>query len=537
MRKILALLVVGTVAVACSDAGPTGTDGAVLFNHAEGPLVTPIMNPDGNGNPTCSDAGFTGVSFRLNSPPPGTDTIVLPGGFEVEVTITDGGRVLAFESEIVIDGVIIKGGPNANVYDYRPNGTDHDSGLVSPDHPNAGQIPQISHYDFCFQPRLQVSKTAVTGFEREHDWSIEKNGDETEITAVLGSQAVVEYVLDVTYEGYVDAGHSVSGLITVHNPWSESAVVTGVGDSFDGQDGAVTVACYSDAEMENAVSFDYTLDAGGTIYCAYSGDSDGSDGTNTATATTDGTNDIGDGTGTADFAFGDPTTVANECAYVEDLDLGIDPVKVACVEDLTPAQLAGEAISVDSSVIEELSLDVTGLSSVMAAECGAVVQFVNVASVYGGTAEAAGEELDNDSFTVDITVDCTSVGAGCTPGYWMNTRGEWPTPYAKDDLLSATFSGLQPAIGAATFEEALSFGGGPGIAGAQRILMRATVAALLNAASPDVDYPRTEAEIIADVQDAVDSADRDTMLALAAELDEDNNLGCTIDNWGEPISG
>jgi hypothetical protein len=54
------------------------------------------------------------------------------------------------------------------------------------------------------------------------------------------------------------------------------------------------------------------------------------------------------------------------------------------------------------------------------------------------------------------------------------------------------------------------------------------VAALLNAAHSGVDYPRTTAEILADVNAALTSNSRSAMLALAAELDSDNNLGCPL---------
>ena len=60
---------------------------------------------------------------------------------------------------------------------------------------------------------------------------------------------------------------------------------------------------------------------------------------------------------------------------------------------------------------------------------------------------------------------------------------------------------------------------------AAQILLRAAVAALLDAAHPDVKYPRTEAEIIAAVNAALASKNRKTILALAAELDSSNNAG------------
>ena len=64
--------------------------------------------------------------------------------------------------------------------------------------------------------------------------------------------------------------------------------------------------------------------------------------------------------------------------------------------------------------------------------------------------------------------------------------------------------------------------------GAAKILLRAAVAALLNAGHSGVEYPRTTAEILADVNAALTSGNRDTMLGLGTALDNDNNLGCPL---------
>jgi len=79
-----------------------------------------------------------------------------------------------------------------------------------------------------------------------------------------------------------------------------------------------------------------------------------------------------------------------------------------------------------------------------------------------------------------------------------------------------------------TLLQALSFEGGSGTTAAARILLRAAVAALLNSASPDVDYPLSTAQVIAQVNAALASNDRATMLALAAQLDQYNNMGCPL---------
>jgi hypothetical protein len=120
---------------------------------------------------------------------------------------------------------------------------------------------------------------------------------------------------------------------------------------------------------------------------------------------------------------------------------------------------------------------------------------------------------------------------GCTPGYWKNHTDSWPpTGYSTGDKVKDVFAdaGGFPTQGNATLVEALGFSGGPGVDGAAEILLRAGVAALLNAAHPAVAYPRTPAQVLTAVNTALASHDRDTMLALAASLDADNNLGCPL---------
>jgi hypothetical protein len=113
---------------------------------------------------------------------------------------------------------------------------------------------------------------------------------------------------------------------------------------------------------------------------------------------------------------------------------------------------------------------------------------------------------------------------GLTPGYWKNHVSAWTAPYtAATTLAQAGFNG--GLFSNTTMLAALQGGGGAGLSGAQKILYRAAAAALLNAASPQVDYPLTSAQVIAQVNAAVATGNRGTILALAGTLDAYNNLG------------
>lgn len=117
--------------------------------------------------------------------------------------------------------------------------------------------------------------------------------------------------------------------------------------------------------------------------------------------------------------------------------------------------------------------------------------------------------------------------SGCTPGYWKNHLDSWVS-YNPNSPVTGVFGPIPSELSGLTLAQALDGGGGPGAVGGARILLRAAVAALLNAAHPDVGYTMSEAEIINAVNAALASNNRNTMLSLAGQLDADNNLGCPL---------
>jgi hypothetical protein len=122
---------------------------------------------------------------------------------------------------------------------------------------------------------------------------------------------------------------------------------------------------------------------------------------------------------------------------------------------------------------------------------------------------------------------------GCTPGYWKvpQHHDSWLlTGYSTDQLVPSVWieAAVYPEAAVATLLDALNFNGGPSVQDAAKILLRAAVAGLLDAAHPGVDYPRTEASVISDVNAALASSDRATILALKDAIDADNNLGCPL---------
>jgi hypothetical protein len=142
---------------------------------------------------------------------------------------------------------------------------------------------------------------------------------------------------------------------------------------------------------------------------------------------------------------------------------------------------------------------------------------VNVDMVTSTVNIDAGDDSGGVDFCYDGNFD------GKTPGFWKNHLDAW-TGYAPSDLVSSVFSGANAPQASATLLQALEFGGGSGVAGAERILLRAAVAALLNSTSASVNYPLSTAQVISQVSAALATDDRPTILALATTLDNFNNL-------------
>lgn len=121
---------------------------------------------------------------------------------------------------------------------------------------------------------------------------------------------------------------------------------------------------------------------------------------------------------------------------------------------------------------------------------------------------------------------------GCTPGYWKQEQhfGSWTNPpydpYSTQLQDVFNFTGVNGQIGGLADDlmlDALSYSGGTGKLGAAQIMLRAAVAAVLNAANGGVQYAFTLQEVISDVNAQLQSGTRDSMLALATQLDDANN--------------
>lgn len=349
--------------------------------------------------PTTVDGNNPDVCERL-TPGDGPEIIVfnLDGitGNDVTVTITEGGcgEVMSWSvpDNIVIDQVIAKGSSSYNVYDYtsinpRPSS---DGNLHSPVNAS-GKYAGFSHFDFCFHYRLSASKTANAEFTRTYTWDIDKSCDgASELTLSEGQVYNYPFSWTVTPTPH-DTHFKVTGTITIENNTPFSATITSISDVLDG--GEV-------ADVDCGTSLPYVLASGAILECTYSADLDAPyDGVNTVTVTTSTSNVEGD-EATANFAFGDPTTVVDDCVTVTD-------------DCTTTTEVCADAAP--------FTLEYT--CPISYSECGEYT-YTNTASFITNNTGTTG----SDNCTVDVNIPC---GGGCTHtiGYWKTHSIYGPAPY------------------------------------------------------------------------------------------------------------
>lgn len=89
----------------------------------------------------------------------------------VDITLSSDGRYLnwATKNGAQMVAIIVKGGPNYNLYDYTTTTRAADTGLHSPTPVGKKTPPQISHYNVCYRVPTAVGNQGCTpGYWRNH---------------------------------------------------------------------------------------------------------------------------------------------------------------------------------------------------------------------------------------------------------------------------------------------------------------------------------------------------------------------------------
>lgn len=313
MRRTLGALLILGLALAVVNV-------TVLTAVAASVTPTPIPGSNNDGK-LCSDVLQGSTELRVDGPDVGgvktdgtlTVTITQPSSLAPSI-----GASFDWTSNIPVLGVIVKDGiDGAFYYNYSPAGSTGDTLLTTPGPEPVGTYKNISHINFCYVPPtavdLTVEKTADASYTRTFEWTIDKSADADTVYSVGGGESgAVNFTVGVTKSDPIDSDFLVSGTITVHNPNSFAVNGVSLSDSTPGGDCSVT---------PDSVNVAAGSDATADYECTFT--SNPGSGTNTATATW---GDIGspntNADGTADYTFGDPTTVINDEIDVTDTNGG-----------------------------------------------------------------------------------------------------------------------------------------------------------------------------------------------------------------------
>ncbi|MBI5461320.1 MAG: DUF4215 domain-containing protein [Gammaproteobacteria bacterium] len=187
-----------------------------------------------------------------------------------------------------------------------------------------------------------------------------------------------------------------------------------------------------------------------------------------------------------------------------------------CSSSCTIEAYCGDGILNDGEMCDDgNNVDSDGCSS----EC-TIEPFCGDGNLDAGEMCDDGNSANGDGCSALCEVEKTG-DQGCTPGYWKQTQhfDSWAAPYTPSTQFSAVFEDAFP--GKSLLQVMKTGGGGLNALG------RHTVAALLNAASADVNYGQTTGGVI----DAFNSVYPGTKAAYTSVKDdfaEDNESGCPL---------
>ena len=179
--------------------------GTALATH-----VDPILI---QGNAPCGELGDYDHEFKIE-PVQSGDYADPNSDFEVTITVSSSsdGQLVAFESNLGVDALFVKGGPGGNLYVYDPAATS-DDGLHAPgnDQGTAVQTPPwsgLSHLSFCFNetPTPSVSASASASTSASASAS-------TSASASASASASVEASVSASASASVEASSSPEGSV------------------------------------------------------------------------------------------------------------------------------------------------------------------------------------------------------------------------------------------------------------------------------------------------------------------------------------
>jgi uncharacterized repeat protein (TIGR01451 family) len=179
------------------------------------------------------------------------------------------------DDNLEVMAVIVKGGDGAYIYYYDALGGSEGDNNLAPPLNGGNQAPQISHVEFCFDPKeapnpdLKIEKSASGTSQITHSWSVDKQvklagasdatyGDNATLNLPDGGSGSVTWKVTVTHTQVQT--YAVTGTITVSNEGEVAVTGVDVSDSIPG----ASIDCAGNG------STNLTVPAGGSVQCSYS---------------------------------------------------------------------------------------------------------------------------------------------------------------------------------------------------------------------------------------------------------------------------
>jgi hypothetical protein len=212
-------------------------------------------------------------------------------------------------SALVIEQVIVRGGPNTLVYNYLGTGRTGDSGLHGPVNPNNCRYYPVQTVEIVYRYQLSVVHTVRPVYTRTFNWNIAQSVTPASWAIFNGDRATARYTVSVNQAGFSDSGWGLNGTIEVRNNTPLPAQIVAITDTIrPGVIGISNINCGTTA---------FTLVPGGVLNCSFTAPlADVSPRTATLQVTTFGM--VRGRTVATPFVFGTPTNPVNAAINVTD---------------------------------------------------------------------------------------------------------------------------------------------------------------------------------------------------------------------------
>jgi hypothetical protein len=282
---------------------------------------------------------------------------------------------------------------------------------------NAG----FEEWRVSLQPVVNVTKTANVSLTRSWPWTIQKSATETSVDLFAGQTGTIHWSVTAAAGTAVDSNVTVSGNITVTNPTGGTVIKKSIPAEIASVTDLLTQAALDTSlSVSCPVTFPYTLAAGATLNCTYTGTPPNTtNGTNTATATLNIRDKQGniintlEYSGTAAVNFGAATvSQVDECIVVTD-------------DNATPG-VPGDDTVLDESLCANESPGVYNFQTSVGPYTGAACTSTTITNTaHFETVDDANDTTQNGSANASVPINCYQLGVSKTAQPALTRSYDW----------------------------------------------------------------------------------------------------------------